>query len=214
MTDPSLVAVYGGSFDPLHNGHVAIVDHVMRGLRPDFLHILPCHIPPHKAQLDASNAQRIAMLSLTFKGRDNIVVDERELRKPTCSYSYDSVSEIRMERGDQAVMYMVIGMDSWQAFSSWHRWEDILQLTNILIIDRPNVGSVDDQSLLRYLHQHQVSLAQKYHYTCGKVLFLDMPLHAVASSEIRQKVVAGEGISELVPSSVEKYIQDNHLYQC
>ena len=208
-----LLVLFGGSFDPVHLAHVGLVEGVSGLLSPDQIRVLPCHIPPHKPGLHASVAHRLAMLRLAFSHMPAVVIDEREVSSSKVSYSFDSVSEIRQEVGATASVCFLLGEDSWVNFSQWHRWQEILQRVNLLVVKRPGAASEScPQAISDYAAEHSVPYGDIARYACGKVAFLPVPERDIASTQVREGIKNDEDLQAHVPAFVADYIQRHALY--
>ncbi len=208
-----LLVLFGGSFDPVHSAHVALVNGVSALLSPPQIHVLPCHIPPHKPGLHASAAHRVAMLRLAFEQAPKVVIDEREVLSGKVSYSIDTVMAIREEVGAAASVCFLLGEDSWRNFSTWHRWQDILQQVNILVAKRPGAETMPfDAALSRYAAKHSVPYDEIERHTHGKVAFLPLPENDVASTSVREGIKGGQPQHSDLPTPVADYIHGHALY--
>lgn len=218
-----LVGVYGGSFDPIHNGHLQMAQEVLELLQLDELRFLPCHIPPHKKGLVATAEQRLEMLNCALETYPQFGVDTREMDDPSPSYSYLTLAKMRAELGAEVSLAFIMGMDSWNTLPHWYRWKDLLSVANLVVVRRPGYSDGADQNIDASLlgdtlaqlgpgvgDVDQPSLRQ---YASGKVIFLATSEVAIASTEVRQKVQAGASLSGLLPASVEALIIDYGLYQ-
>lgn len=147
MSRPLLVC-YGGSFDPVHNGHLAIA----RAAR-DHLHaevaLLPARDPPHKDATHADAEQRAQLLALAIAGEDRLSVDRRELRRAGPSYSVDTLTELRKERGEAAPLAWLLGADSLLRLHTWHRWRELFQLAHVICVQRPGMAGEVSAAQLR-----------------------------------------------------------------
>ncbi|KGQ20718.1 Nicotinate-nucleotide adenylyltransferase [Lysobacter dokdonensis DS-58] len=141
-----LVLCFGGTFDPVHTGHLAIARAVRDALHAD-VHLLPSADPPHKGPTHASAEQRARMLDLAVEGEHGLIVDRRELRRAGPSYTVDTLRELRAEYGPHAPLVWMVGGDSVFGLDSWHRWRELFELGHLLAIDRP--GSPIDPDALK-----------------------------------------------------------------
>ncbi|MFL0800746.1 MAG: nicotinate-nucleotide adenylyltransferase [Agarilytica sp.] len=213
------VVLYGGSFDPVHLGHEHIVRTVNQQLTPQKIHIIPCHVPPHKARLHVENHHRLAMLRRAFdEGSTNLFVDTREMACQSVSYTVDTVTALRRELGEAVSISFVVGEDSWLNFSRWHRWQDILNKVNLVVVTRLGVwqtktDSEDHKELQAYRAEHEVPLGVLDTYTHGQVAQLAMSPIDIASNTIRDCIAKGQSIDNMVSPPVASYIQEYGLYQ-
>ncbi len=213
-----MVVLYGGSFDPVHLGHEQIVRTVSQQLAPQKIHIIPCHIPPHKARLHVENHHRLAMLRQVFDGvLPNCHIDTREMDSTSVSYTLDTVAALRQGLGESVSLNFVVGEDSWLNFSRWHRWRDILGQVNLVVVTRRGdwQSQMDDEDLAElrgYRDAHEVPLGTLDAYPNGRIAQLPMMAIDIASNTIRDRISAGESIDDMVSPSVANYIQQYGLY--
>lgn len=210
---------YGGTFDPVHNGHLAVARSVRDALSAQVA-LLPAHDPPHKGPTRADALQRAAMLDLAVEGECGLYVDRRELSRVGPSWTVDTLTELRDELGVDAPIAWLIGADSLLQLASWHRWRDLFELAHILAVDRPG-AAVDADSLRtrapdvfteitqRWCNPDQLSEAAH-----GGFAYVAMPvLRAESSTELRRRIRDGEPWQDWVPPPVAAYIIHHGLYQ-
>ena len=210
----SLRVFYGGTFDPVHDGHLAIA----RAARDAFgctVRLMPAADPPHRAPPGADAAQRAEMLRLATMGEPGLEVDLRELQRQGRSYTIDTLHGIRREFGDAAPVALLIGADSLLGLPSWHRWRELLDLAHFIVADRD--GSVLDAALPPALaaatEGRWVALPDDLRaLPAGRLYRLRQPLHAASATEIRRRIAAGEDWESLVPAAVAGYIRCEGLY--
>lgn len=212
-----MVAVFGGSFDPVHKAHVAIVEQVQATLTPRQFIVVPCHIPPHKASLSASAEHRLAMLALAFNDVSGVQIDRRELTSKDVSYSVNTLDVLRREVGEHVSLVFIMGLDSWLNFSAWFKWREILRLSNLLVIHRPGQSnrplSGVDTVLWEYQQHNEVSVPQLCQYRAGKVAFLNTLAMPVAATRIRKAIADGSAFDMWLPSEVYQHIIEHQLYE-
>lgn len=195
----SRVGVYGGSFDPVHLGHLRSALEVSRSHKLDVLRFLPSGNPPHRAPAQVANNHRLQMLQLAVADAPGIVIDDRELERKSTSYSIDTLEAIQAEN-QQAALTLIIGMDQFSAFDTWHRWQELLQRVDLVVMERPGeTMSGSAQQLMSSPLQSRISIVA--------VTQMD-----ISSSRIRQDLKAGLDIRFLVPDVVKNYINSNSLY--
>lgn len=196
------IGVFGGSFDPPHDAHVALAAIAVRELSLDRLLVVPTGDAWHKKRPLSSAAHRLAMTRLAFDPLPGVDVDDRELNRPGPSYTIDTLEAIQAE-SPQAQLYLIIGADQYSAFKTWHRWKDVLRVAIICIADRA------------------ISTATSAHFDAKKGLDipsveLPLPLMPVSATRIRELVASHDGdireISRMVPEAVARYISANRLY--
>ncbi len=214
-----MVVLYGGSFDPVHLGHEHIVRAVSEQLIPQKIHIIPCHVPPHKTRLHVDNHHRLGMLHKAFdETSTNLFIDTGEMASQSVSYTVDTVTRLRHELGEEVSLSFVIGEDSWLNFSRWYRWRDILNTVNLVVVTRrgdwqAKIDDDDGKALREYRDAHEVPLATLDVYAKGKIAKLPMMAIDIASNTIRDRIAKGLNIDEMVSPSVASYIQEYDLYR-
>ncbi len=193
------IGIFGGAFNPVHNGHISLATHAVSALSLDKLILVPTADPPHKsgANLAPANA-RLDMLSLAFKDFGNAVVSDIEFKRSGKSYTYYTVNQIA-ELYPGSKMFLIIGQDQFVNFDSWYKWRDILNSVTLFAAAR-NENS----------KQMMIDSAKKIGI-CNYVLS-DAPPVVVSSSEIRNRIINGENVSHFLPCDVLKYIKEKGLY--
>lgn len=209
---------YGGSFDPVHNGHLAIAQVVRDRLHAD-VSLLPAGAPPHKAGTHASGEQRAEMLELAIANMANIRVDHRELRRAGPSYTVDTLAELRAELGPQAPIAWLIGADSLLQLHTWQRWETLFDLAHIVAVRRPNTAldaqrlRADAPSVLAKINGRWLPPEALTDSPAGGFSLISLPeLRPESSSELRQRIAQGENWQAWLPPSVVAYIERFNLY--
>ena len=200
--EPRRLGVFGGAFDPPHNGHVALARSALQQLELDQLLVVPTGQAWHKPGVLSSAAHRVAMARLAFQGMERVCVDPRETLRAGPSYTVDTLQELQREHPG-AQLFLLLGQDQAQALSGWHRWREVLQFAIICVAKRP-VAAAQGREILR---QDTVAAGEIPAFRT-----LDLPPMAVASTEIRALCAGGGSVSSLVPDAVARYISLHHLY--
>jgi nicotinate-nucleotide adenylyltransferase len=219
MTAIRLRVCYGGTFDPVHNGHVAVARAARDALDAEVF-VLPAHDPPHKGPTRADADQRAAMLWLALAGEAGLHVDTRELRRSGPSYTVDTLAELRAELGAHAPIAWLVGADSLRQLHTWHRWRELFEHAHVVAVQRPG-AEVDAASLRAHAPQvlHEIgqrwlppgTLAETAH---GGFALVPLPaLRPESSTELRRRIAAGEPWRDWVAPAVADYIQRHGLYR-
>ena len=200
--DHTRVGIYGGTFAPIHNGHVSAAKAFMEQMKLDYLFIIPTYMPPHK-QIDESDdpLYRLRMCELAFEDTDGVIISDCEIARGGKSYTYDTLCELQRPN---TRLFLLCGTDMVLSFDKWYRFEDIFKMCYPVYVRREN-----DAMLGNML----VSKIQEYYQKYG-VMFrrvITDPIE-ISSTEVRRAVAAGEDISDLVPPSVERFIKEHRLY--
>ncbi len=200
--DFTRVGIYGGTFAPIHNGHVRAAKAFMEQMKLDYLFIIPAYLPPHK-QIDASDdpLYRLKMCELAFEGTDGIVISDCEIARGGKSYTYDTLKEL--ERPDTR-LFLLLGTDMVLTFDTWYRFEDILKMCYPVYMRRENDPLMGNRIVSKITDYYK-----KYGVMFRKIIA--DPIE-ISSTDIRRSVKDGKDISRYVPAKVEKFIKENGLY--
>lgn len=206
--------LFGGTFDPVHLGHVALAHAGMAQLRAQQLIVLPAGNPYQKGRSPlASAADRVAMLRLSFAG-SNVVIDERELHRAGPTYTITTLEELRRERGTQESFVWLIGEDAFAKLDTWHRWQELFQLTNFAVISRDGMASATrSETLTATLQPCHTTLDALAAQPAGRWATLVTTPPPISSTDIRARCGRGESVGTMVPPAVCDYIEQHHLYK-
>lgn len=211
----ALLGFYGGTFDPIHQGHLQLALYVQQHCGLKTLQLLPCHLPPHRAHPGVNSEHRAKMVELAIAPYPQLQLNPLELGKQSPSYTVETLEALHRQHPDDTLCF-VIGMDSLCAFHSWHRYRDILNLCHLLVCQRPGytLNAEAEKLLLAYGAQ---SINELKTQQASKILLLQNPLFDISASQIRA------GISPNVPQqrpepalqipAVMRYIEQHRLYQ-
>ncbi|XOV78539.1 MAG: nicotinate-nucleotide adenylyltransferase [Aestuariibacter sp.] len=211
-TSAPLLGIFGGTFDPVHNGHIKPLEAVQQQLELNRILALPCHIPPHKEAPSSSPKHRQAMLELEVKQHPWLTIDNREMQRNKPSYTLHTLQELRREYPEQHLCF-IIGMDSMQAFDTWYQWQDIMQLCHLVVMQRGGYQPEFNATVKGLLDCAQVSQLDSLRKNkSGHVVFINTPQLDVSSSNIRQRIKNSESVDKLVSNEVIHYIEQHGLY--
>lgn len=210
------LAVFGGTFDPVHFGHLRSAVEVADFLQLDSVCMLPASQPAHRESPLCSSEQRLAMLRLAVAEESLLKIDERECQRQGPSYMVDTLASLRAEHGADKPIVLVLGIDSFLTLPQWYRWQDIIGLAHILVLDRPGWDSNSDASspaLLHLLQEHEVNdKSLMLNSAQGCVLRTGLTQLNISASQIRQFIANGQSVRYLVPDSVVSFISNNGIY--
>jgi nicotinate-nucleotide adenylyltransferase len=200
--DHTRVGIYGGTFAPVHNGHVRAAKAFMEQMKLDYLFIIPAHLPPHK-QIDASDdpLYRLRMCELAFGDIDGVVISDCEIARGGKSYTYDTLKEL--ERPNTR-LFLLCGTDMVLTFDTWYRFEDIFKMCYPVYVRRENDALIGNRIVSKITEYYE-----KYGVMFRKIL--TEPLE-MSSTDVRRAVSEGRDISAMVPAAVERFIRENGLY--
>lgn len=211
----TLLAYFGGTFDPVHYGHLKPVTRLAQDTGLDHVILLPNNVPPHRPQPEASPQQRLHMVELAIEGNRLLSVDPRELAVDTPSYTIETLATLRKEHGGSCPLAFIIGQDSLLTLHTWHRWGSLLDFCHLIIMARPGYHQqLDTPELQRWYDDHRVTDAGQLRLQpAGFVYQANTPLLDISATEIRQRRHAGLDCSDLLPVAVERYIESQGLYR-
>ena len=208
-----LVGVFGGTFNPVHYGHLRSALELVERLQLEQLRLMPSASPPHRDAPECSAERRAAMVELAVTGEPRLVCDAREMQRPGKSYTIDSLIELRGELGAQQGLCMVLGCDAVQDIATWNRWQELLDWAHIVIIARPGWQLPRAGELAQWLKTHQLESPELLRQRpCGGIVIEELRPLAISSTEIRDLLASGRSARYLMPQSVLDYIQTHTLY--
>ena len=220
-----MIGIFGGTFDPVHYGHITPALDVMRALSLDELRFIPCSIPAHRDVPFATAEQRLEMLRAAIKGQDNCIVDERELNRKGVSYMVDTLQSLRDEFKNKTLC-LIIGMDAFLGLNRWSRWMSIFNYAHCIVTYRPgcelNIETLP-ADLKALVKQRSIGLDNvendkdlleqtDFNKTGGALVFMPVTQLDISATDIRQRIKQNHSIDTLVPAEVNRLIQQQQLY--
>lgn len=211
----SLQALYGGTFDPVHYGHLKPVEILANLIGLQRVIIMPNNVPPHRPQPEATSEQRKRMLELAIADKLLFELDERELRRDTPSYTSQTLQEWRAERGPTQPLGFIIGQDSLLNFPSWHQYETILQNSHLIVCRRPGYPlTMKEEQHQAWLEAHLTNDVEDLHtLPAGKIYLAETPWFDISATLIRERLQQDLSCDDLLPAPVLNYIHQQGLYQ-
>ncbi|EKS6727479.1 nicotinate-nucleotide adenylyltransferase [Enterobacter mori] len=211
----SLQALYGGTFDPVHYGHLKPVEILANLIGLQRVIIMPNNVPPHRPQPEATSEQRKEMLALAIADKTLFRLDERELRRNTPSWTSQTLQEWRAEQGQDKPLAFIIGQDSLLNFPTWHQYETILENSHLLVCRRPGYPlTMREPQYQQWLEAHLTDNVEDLHnQPAGKIYLAETPWFDISATLIRERLQQGLACDDMLPSSVLAYINQHGLYQ-
>lgn len=207
------VGIFGGTFDPVHIGHLRSALEVTELMGLDELRLLPNARPPHRDTPQVDAQARLAMVQNAVSGVECLSVDARELGRDKPSYTIDSLESIRAELGGDDQLFLVLGWDAFCGLPGWHRWEELLQHCHILVLQRPDADVEPPDELRNLLAARSQSDPTAMSGPAGHISFVWQTPLAVSATQIRQLLASGKSVRFLVPDAVLAYIEAHDLYR-
>jgi len=206
------IGLFGGTFDPIHNGHLRMALEAGEHLGLDEVRLLPCHQPPHRATPDVGSAERAEMLRLAVADCPSLSADNRELERDGPSYTLESLRSLRAEVGPEVTLVWIMGSDAFTGLESWYCWRELLDYAHLLVVARPGWALPTEGPLAEWLAQHQVEPQALEAQPQGGVVVRTLRLLPVSATEIRALISAGRSPQFLLPESVWHCIRARGLY--
>jgi nicotinate-nucleotide adenylyltransferase len=196
------LAVFGGTFDPVHVGHLRAAWEASEALDADVL-MVPAKIPPHRPQPVASAAERAAMLRAALAGQDRLKLDLRELDREGPSYTYDTLASLRQEIGARRPLVLLIGADAFMGLSSWHRWRELFDLAHVCVLTRPaQIPAMPDELAAEVAARKDDSVAVLRDAPAGRVLDMVVSALGISATRIRRLLAERREPRWLVPQAL------------
>lgn len=210
-----LQAMYGGTFDPVHYGHLKPVEVLANQLNLANVMLVPNNVPPHRPQPTATSEQRQQMLELAIADNPLFILDTRELQRPTPSYTAQTVADWRQQQGSTSPLAFIIGQDSLLTFPGWHNADTILDNAHLIVCRRPGYPLVmanprDQQWLEAHLTEDAELLRSR---PAGVIYLAQTPWFDISATLIRQRLQQGESCADMLPAAVLDYINQHNLYR-
>jgi nicotinate-nucleotide adenylyltransferase len=209
----SVLAILGGTFDPIHYGHLRPAQEVLQALDPAELRVVPAPHPPHRTAPVATAAQRWRMAELALAEFPGMRLDDREYRRGGPSYTVLTLESLRTEFGSRPLC-LLMGMDAFLGIEAWHQWQRLPELGHFVVMTRPgwifpaNAAKLPAWALARVTHERS-DLASN---AAGRIFFQPVTPQDISATRIRGAILRGEQVTGLLPPAVLDYIRDNRIY--
>ncbi|WP_025732909.1 nicotinate-nucleotide adenylyltransferase [Carnimonas nigrificans] len=209
------VAMFGGTFDPIHIGHLRSAVELREVLGIENVHMIVNRLPPHRETPGISADDRLAMVRAGVGDTPGLIADAREVERDGPSWSLLTLQSLREEYGVNARLVMAIGMDSYRHFDQWYQVEALFDVAHVVVIDRPGSDFSPSQALLNLVEPRQVdSVEALFSAPCGHFMRLTLPSPMdVSATDLRGRIVKGQSIRYLVPEQVEELISQQRFYR-
>jgi len=195
------LALFGGTFDPVHIGHLSVAWEAAELLDAD-VHLMPAAVPPHRPPPTASPGQRVAMLRSALQGQSRLTLDGRELERVGPSYTIDTLTQLRAEQGDRPLI-LLVGADAFAGLPSWHRWLEIFDVAHIGVLSRPGIDVALPDALVQAVKGRRAnSPAELRDWAAGRVIELAVTPLEISATHIRELLAAGRDPRYLLPAGL------------
>jgi nicotinate-nucleotide adenylyltransferase len=207
------IGIFGGTFDPIHFGHLRTAFELLQALRLHEMRFMPAGTPPHREVTVASAAERLAMVQAATQGQDGFVVDDREIRREGLSYSVDTMRTLRADFPDHSLC-LIVGMDAFLGLPKWHQWRELLDLAHLVVAHRPGWRAPSMGPLGELLVDRGTGRIGDLHESRAGCIYI----HAVtqleiSSTELRKLIASGRDPRYLMPDAVRAIIDQTGCYR-
>ncbi len=214
------IGILGGTFDPIHNGHLRIAQEALEQCELSQVHFIPSGTPPHRPAPRASAKARWEMVRLALNGNPDFQVDVREVFRTDPCYTVDTLTALRVELGAPQPLCLILGGDAFLQLHTWHEWKRLFELAHIVVLQRaggPPLGNAMNSADTALQAEYRARLAPgagALHETPNGAIFVaDMPALEISSTDIRRRCAEGKSVRYLMPDGVINYINTHSLYR-
>jgi nicotinate-nucleotide adenylyltransferase len=220
-SDIGPLGLLGGTFDPIHFGHLRLAEEAREALGLQQVALIPAGQPPHRDTPASSPEHRLAMARLAVAGRSDFIADDSEVSSPSKSYTILTLERLRAQHGTARPLVLILGADAFKGLASWHRWTELFELAHIAVANRPGYANRPPRSSpelpaeLAAACQDRLSdnPAVLQNAPAGRIIPFEMSPLAISASLVRERIRAGRSARYLLPDSVLDYIGLHHLYR-
>ena len=211
------IGLLGGTFDPIHFGHLRMAEELAEALKLDEIRFIPAAIPPHKATPSVSASSRAAMVRLAINNNSLFSLDERELSRSGASYTVDTLQSLRDELGKETSMVLLMGSDAFTKLNTWHRWQELIALSHIALVQRPVNAATRKEVLPKvletFLQDHYAENSKELLTApAGLVTMQHITALDISATQIRTSLQQKQSVRYLMPDNVIDYIEAQGLY--
>jgi len=207
------IGLFGGTFDPVHLGHLRLALEAAENLGLEQVRLLPCHQPSHRTSPQVESRRRVEMLHLAMGASPLLSVDDRELCRPGPSYTLDTLQSLRAELGPEASLVWIMGSDAFARLETWYHWQELLDWAHLLVVLRPGYALPEQGPLWDWWQAHKAgSRGALEQAPGGRIWVQELRLLPISATEIRALIQTGRSPAYLVPERVGLYIQKHRLY--
>lgn len=207
------LGILGGTFDPVHLGHIQSARELCERLDFDRIALLPCHLPPHRDMPQTPAAHRLAMARIAVAPFPRLTVDDRELARSGHSYTVDTLRELRADLGAEVSLTFVMGSDASNALHRWYCWRELFDFANILVMMREGYALEPAREVRDWVAPRRQSPESLRERPAGGFASIELTPWPQSATAVRQRLAAGENLGDCVPAEVETYIHQQGLYR-
>jgi nicotinate-nucleotide adenylyltransferase len=208
------VGVFGGTFDPIHYGHLRPALELLETLELSEVRFIPCRIPVHRDTPSITAEQRLELVRLATVGQAGFVADDRELRRPGPSYMVDTLASLREEIGTTVPLCLILGSDAFRELATWRRWRELTDLAHLVVMQRPGASLVLPSELEAFVAPRLLDDSLALHErSAGSILLQPVTQLAISATQVRTLLARGQSARYLLPEAVLTHIHNHALYR-
>lgn len=218
MAGSAPIGILGGTFDPIHNGHLRLAQEVLEQCNLAAIRFIPAGTPPHRGKPHAGAQHRLEMVRLALQNNAAFQLDEREISRTDPCYTVDTLTALRTELGEQQPLCLIMGGDAFLQLHTWHEWRRLFELAHVVAVQRAGrplgnaMNDADAALQAEYRSRLAPAAAVLHESPAGSVFVLNMPALEISATDIRQRCARHGNTRYLLPDPVADYIQAHHLY--
>jgi nicotinate-nucleotide adenylyltransferase len=211
-----MIAILGGTFNPIHLGHLHLAKQLQASLGFDSIRFMPAALPALKDVPSATAEQRAELVKISIENQAHFTLDTRELSRSGVSFTIDTLISLREALGNEVIICWLMGSDAFANLNAWHRWQELLNYAHLVVVKRPRNDDLSKLSaemkklLSTYEAKHTDEIKQQAH---GKILIQEIAALDISSTQIRENIAHGKDVSALVSPAALQYIQSHQLYK-
>ncbi len=207
------IGILGGTFDPIHLGHISIAHHILKQLKPHKILFIPCYQPVHRKKPIASPQQRLKMVKLALEDYKSLEADDREIQRQNTSYTLDTLQSLRQDFPNTPLC-LIIGFDEFVNLTTWHAWEKLTDYAHLIIINRPNIAPHLLPLIKKLLKKNETKDLSLLHNTLnGKIYRMEIQPINISATTIRKQLENNQCPKNVLPEKVYEYIKMHQLYK-
>ena len=212
MSKKNYIGIFGGSFDPIHRGHIESLKNVTEKLNLSKVLVIPNKVSPLKELSIASSFEKIKMLKIAFKDFKEVEIEDYELKKEGQSFMIETLQYLEEKLEKKKHLLLIIGEDAFQSFHHWKRYQEIKKMTSILVMNRPGLNNILTSNAIE-LHQDYIENShENKNFEKGKIYFIKIKPNLASSSHIRENIENQKVLAEDLDENVLKYLQEQKIY--
>jgi nicotinate-nucleotide adenylyltransferase len=212
MSGSRRIGLLGGTFDPIHIGHLRAAVEAIELLNLDEIRLIPSARPPHRGEPQTAAVHRLQMVELAIAGMERMSADDRELKRDRPSYTVETLTSFRQELGEDVQLMLLLGWDAFCGLPGWYQWEQLLNLCHVLVLQRPDADTEAPEALKDVVAARSVSDPLALTGPAGQISFVRQAPLEISATRIRERLQSGRSVRFLTPDTVLHYIQMQGLY--